>query len=191
VSAKLRPGNAEKMLEMFGTEGFDTIIFFASLEHMTISERLVSLRDAWTMLPSGGHLVIIETPNRLWLVDTHTAQLPFYHWLPDELAFHYARMSPRPRFRTMYNIYEATSKLNFLRDGRGMSYHELDLAIGPAEDLQVISSLSIFDHSKARKWRGNPNSDIRSAYQGILRCVRPDLHTGFFEEWLDIIIRKP
>jgi 2-polyprenyl-3-methyl-5-hydroxy-6-metoxy-1,4-benzoquinol methylase len=43
--------NSLEMLDTFGTQAFDTIIFFACLEHMTIAERLSSLRDAWAMLP--------------------------------------------------------------------------------------------------------------------------------------------
>ena len=32
-----------------------------------------------------GLLVIVEAPNRLWLEDTHTSELPFFQWLPDNL----------------------------------------------------------------------------------------------------------
>jgi 2-polyprenyl-3-methyl-5-hydroxy-6-metoxy-1,4-benzoquinol methylase len=141
VPAELLQQNANGMLQTFGVGRFDMIIFFASLEHMTIEERLVALRDAWSMLPNGGLLSIIETPNRLWFVDNHTSDLPFFNWLPDELAFYYSRTSPAPRFRTLYQNYNEDSKLRFLRDGRGMSYHELDLTISPAENLEVVSPL--------------------------------------------------
>jgi len=185
VSAELLQRNADSILQTFGVGRFDMIIFFASLEHMTIEERLVALRDAWAMLPQGGLLTIIETPNRLWFDDSHTSDLPFFNWLPDELAFRYSRMSPAPRFRTLYETYDENSKLSFLRDGRGMSYHEIDLAIGPAEDLQVVSCCRSFDPAKVFV------SDVGRAYQAILKRIRPNLHEGFFEEYLDLIIRKP
>ena len=47
------------------------------------------------MLAENGWLVIIETPNRLWWSDSHTSELPFYNWLPDELAFRYRGHSRR------------------------------------------------------------------------------------------------
>ena len=103
----------------FHATKFDVIIFFASLEHMTISERLLSLKGTWDMLTDEGLLVIVETPNRLWYVDSHTSFLPFFHWLPNELAFAYSKFSSRDGFRDLYNEYNETSNEHFLRRGRG------------------------------------------------------------------------
>ena len=68
---------------------------------MVHEERLQAIADTWTMLRPGDLWCVIETPNRLWHTDTHTALLPFYHWLPDDLAFKYARFSQRTNFREM------------------------------------------------------------------------------------------
>ena len=54
---------------------------------MTHRERLRSLQVASRMLVDDGVLCIIEAPNRLWPFDSHTADLPFFHWLPDELRW--------------------------------------------------------------------------------------------------------
>jgi S-adenosylmethionine-dependent methyltransferase len=185
ILAEFLLGNAETSLQKFQVGQFDMIIFFASLEHMTIGERLRALNSAWAILPSRGLLVIVETPNRLWFYDSHTAFLPFYHWLPYELAFRYTRLSPRPIFRSRYETYDADSKLKFVREGLGMSYHELDLAIAPAEGLQIVSSLRSFNPA----W--NIPSETGRAYQNALIQIRPDLHKGFFEEYLDLVISKP
>ena len=67
----------------------DWVVFWAALEHMTYSERQCALVQAWALLKPGGLLTTIETPNRLWYYDSHTALLPFYYWLEDELAFDY------------------------------------------------------------------------------------------------------
>jgi 2-polyprenyl-3-methyl-5-hydroxy-6-metoxy-1,4-benzoquinol methylase len=64
----------------------DMIVFFACLEHMTYEERIESLRKAWEVLPPHGILAVVDTPNRLWYFDGHTALTPFFNWLPHELA---------------------------------------------------------------------------------------------------------
>src|SRR5215469_149729 len=46
--------NATEISITFAAGSFDWIIFFASLEHMTIAERLTSLKAAWNLLPEGG-----------------------------------------------------------------------------------------------------------------------------------------
>jgi len=184
LTAEFLELNAVGMREALRDHAFDAIIFFASLEHMSVQERLTSLSDAWAMLPRGGLLVIVETPNRLWFDDQHTAFLPFYHWLPNELAFHYSRLSSREGFNNLYRTYDADTKQHFLRRGRGVSFHEFDLSVGLAEGLDVVSSLRSFDPSSV------PVSRLGRRHQNLLRALRPDLHPGFFEQYLDLIIRK-
>jgi 2-polyprenyl-3-methyl-5-hydroxy-6-metoxy-1,4-benzoquinol methylase len=179
--------NSLEMLDTFGTQAFDTIIFFACLEHMTIAERLSSLRDAWAMLPQGGQMVVVETPNRLWYFDEHTAWLPFFHWLPNELAFQYAKFSKRENFQHMYTEYTSEAKEHFLRRGRGISFHEFDLAIGPSKDLKVLSSLGQFQGLRYELGR----SRLNRSYRSLLMKIHPGIHRGFFEDNLDLIIEKP
>jgi len=182
VEAEFQELNADNIATDFSPGSFDHIIFFAALEHMTISERLASLAAAWTVLPTGGLLTIIETPNRLWHYDSHTSLLPLFHWLPNELAFYYSRMSQRENFRELYREYDPDSKQHFLRRGRGMSFHEIDLAIAPAVSLDVVSSLG-------REPRGGYTSASQK-FKAVMKDLIPSLHDGFFDEYIDIIIRK-
>lgn len=76
---------------------FDLVIFFASLEHMTITERLEGISLTWRLVRPRGCWSVIEPPNRLWFYDAHTSQLNFFHWLPETLALAYAQKSPRKR----------------------------------------------------------------------------------------------
>lgn len=165
---------------------FDHIIFFASLEHMTLNERLAALRDAWSMLPVGGHLTIVETPNRLWFFDEHTSRLPFFNWLPDELAFQQSRRSPRENFRELYREYTSEAFEHFLRRGRGVSYHELDAAIRPIDDIKVISSLSQFWGARY-KYR---QSRLARRYKAVLKSVHPTLDNGFLDDYLYLVLEK-
>jgi 2-polyprenyl-3-methyl-5-hydroxy-6-metoxy-1,4-benzoquinol methylase len=186
MEAEFHIMNACDVAERFRGERFDSIIFFASLEHMTIAERLSALRAAWAILPIGGHLVIVETPNRLWYYDGHTSMLPFFHWLPNELAFRYSAFSPRENFRELYRTYDAPSKAHFLRQGRGASFHEFDLAIRPAKDLKVVSSQSTFHGLRHKPQR----SLLDRQYKAVLRRIYPEIHEGFCDDTLFLIIEK-
>jgi 2-polyprenyl-3-methyl-5-hydroxy-6-metoxy-1,4-benzoquinol methylase len=186
VEAEFHAMNSTTMRDVFGGNTFDFIIFFASLEHMTIAERLAGLGDAWQMLPHAGLLVVVETPNRLWYYDGHTSMLPFFHWLPNELAFRYSRLSPRENFRELYRSYDAPSKEHFLRQGRGASFHEFDLAVKPAKDLRVVSSLSTFHGMRHEPQR----SLLDRRYKSILRRIYPEIHEGFCDDSLFLIIEK-
>lgn len=186
LAAEVRPLNADGIGQAFAAASFDLVIFYACLEHMTVPERLASLRAAWGLLPPAGQLAVVDTPNRLWYRDRHTSQLPFFHWLPDELAFRYSRFSPRDNFRELYREYDAASAAAFLRRGRGVSFHEFDLALGPVGELAVVSSLSSYQGIGYRWKLGR----LERRYRTLLRRAHPGLHQGFFDENLCLVIAR-
>ena len=186
VDAEFRVLNADEIANTFGANVFDFVIFFACLEHMTIAERLASLKSAWEILATDGFLVIAETPNRLWYFDGHTSRLPFFHWLPNELAFQYSIFSSRENFHELYREYNVNSKEHFLRRGRGVSFHELDIAIGPTKNLKVISSLSTFQGIRYKLKK----SKLDRQYKSILKRIYSGIHEGFFDDTLYLIIQK-
>jgi SAM-dependent methyltransferase len=113
----------------------DGFLLFAVLEHMTISERIHALTTAWRELPSGGIIVVIETPNRLTYTDLHTAHMPFFHMLPPQLAAQYYRFSARTDFvDAVSQAAPADREMVLQRWGNGVSFHEFDLAIGQGVD---------------------------------------------------------
>jgi len=183
---ELMVSNGVDISDLFEAEAFDFIIFFACLEHMTIEERLTSLSKAWEMLPIGGLLVIVETPNRLWYCDNHTSWMPLFHWLPNELAFYYSKFSSRNNFKEFYREYDEVSKEQFLRRGRGASFHEFDIAIKPAKNLKVISSLSAYQRTQGK----GQKPKIEQSFKTLLMNICPDIHEGFFDENLYLIIEK-
>lgn len=141
VEARLLEGNAATVHELLDGERFDLIIFFATLEHLTHDERMAAMRGTWGMLEPGGLWAVVETPNRLWYHDDHTSQLPFFHWLPDDLAIKYSAFSPTRFFNEAYRGAADEEMEGFLRHGRGVSFHEFDLALGLSTELDVVSSL--------------------------------------------------
>ncbi len=188
-SVDLRMANA-KSLSSMRIEDYDFIVFFACIEHMTLDEKLESIARAWEMAKSGAYLVVLDTPNRLWWNDSHTSFLPFYNWLPDDVALHYAKYSPRVLFSKQNCLPVDEEKLLWLaRFGRAASYHEFELAI-PNLDQQSITCMN--------EWRRR-RDPVRYAhwmlkgsrsYQSMLRRHRPGLPAAFCGEYLNFGVRK-
>ena len=172
---------------------FDFVIFFAALEHMTFEEREIAMRNTWSMLRPGGLWVVIETPNRLHFFDDHSARLPFFHWLPDEVAWEYGIRSPRKVFSNLLESEPRGAETPVLlqRFGRGISYHDFELALGPLCELEIVSSLGRY--TMALRWlrRLQRFTTLKGRHQALLSRVAPQLHPAFLEPWLNFIIRKP
>ncbi len=183
--------NATEAHEAFAGQHFDFIVFFAALEHMTHNERMVAMKGTWDMLPLGGLWCVIDTPNRLWHYDHHTSLLPFYSWLPDDAALLYSQFSPRSRFCELYRGEpDDNTRLDFLRRGRGVSFHEFELTMKRAEELDVVSSLPIFLRSQTLFGRVFWTLSNDRRFESFLVRAGPRIHRGFYQGSLDLIIRK-
>jgi hypothetical protein len=68
--------------------------------------------EYYRVLAPGGHIAILDTPNRLFPLETHSIGLPLVQWLPPRLAHAYARLG-RPR------KFGAVSYETFVADGTG------------------------------------------------------------------------
>jgi len=181
VPATFICGNASHVYRDLRNQKFDIIIFFACMEHMVYSERIDSLAKYYDLLPNGAYLSIVETPNRLWYFDSHTSLIPFFHWLPDRLAFDYSKYSNRINFKELYHEYSENNFLHFLRRGRGFSFHELEIALNiPAENLKVVDYLK----------RPYLPFSIENKFNKFLPKIYPKINNGFFNHKIDIIIKK-
>lgn len=191
LSAKFLCANATELQKHFPFGMFDLIVFFATLEHLTHVERVVAMKDTWAMLKPGGLWGVIETPNRLWWFDHHTALLPFFNWLPDDLALDYAPFSDRAFMKNYANADHAEKiKLDFARRGRGVSYHEFDLALGPSASLNVVSALGLYLRKKSFAIRMKSRFSSSWNFEAFLNKHGPRIHPGFYQPNLDLIIRK-
>jgi SAM-dependent methyltransferase len=164
----------------------DLFLCYAVLEHMTVAERLELLAVAQRVVRPDGAIAIVETPNRLLPWDYHTAQLPFYSQLPDELAIRYRDRSPRAEFIDALDAAEATSD-SAVRDaltrwGRGMSYHELELAF---EDFAARTLATSWELELLRE-RNIHLEEL--ALQATLDEVAPSLPPSCSRYWLDIVL---
>jgi len=161
----------------------DVVLLPAVLEHLRMDERLAVLETTWSILRSRGVMVVYDTPSRLYAYDVHSFQLPFFNWLPDDLALLYASHSPRTEFPRI--LANATSPMETLyRLGRGVSYHEFDLSIGLSE-FEVIND----GYSHFLKHR-----EISSAFEGMLLHMFerycPQVPPGFSKQYLEMVLQK-
>ena len=174
-------------LDAVGPGPFDLVVFWASLEHMTVPERRAALVHGWSLVTGGGHLVVIETPNRLWPADPHTSHLPFFNWLPDDLAFDYLDRSPRSDIRTKFDDLNS-ELLAFQRLGRGVSYHDFELALGP--QLEVTSCLQISRRASNPLRRAAWESSTAGRTARLLHGYAPNLDQAWFLPYLYLALRK-
>ncbi len=177
--------NAVEVHKTFKDIDFDFVIFFATIEHMIHEERMTALQETWNMLKPGALWVVLETPNRMWYFDGHTSGLPFFQWLPDDLAFKYSKYSPRKEFSGIYREYNDETALHFLRRGRGLSFHEFDLTMGDSSKLDVVSSKIQYE-----KYQWLRMAKLEKRFKSFLKMAHPGLHDGFYDKSMDLIIRK-
>ncbi|MFY9341882.1 MAG: methyltransferase domain-containing protein [Planctomycetota bacterium] len=165
----------------------DGFLLFAVLEHMTIPERILALRMAWAELPPGGLLIVIETPNRLTYTDLHTAQMPFFHMLPLELAVQYYQHSKRPDFTASLDAVPAASReLALARWGNGVSFHEFDVALGAGVDGCIVAD----GFEPEVKWLQPPRLDDELLLR-YFEAHPVGRHRAFTRNHLNFVLRKP
>jgi SAM-dependent methyltransferase len=91
---------------------FDLVLAVGVVEHLPARHRRAQVDEYYRVLSRGGHIAILDTPNRLFPLETHSVGLPLVQWLPPRLAHRYARTF---RHRTFGAIpYE-----EFVADGTG------------------------------------------------------------------------
>jgi len=188
LKAEFVESNATAVGTRFASQRFDAIVFFAVVEHLTWEERIRSLKAAWDLLPANGMLAVIEAPNRLWHVDIHTTNEPFYNWLPDETAIAYTRYIDGPS-RHLFAEPVEEAKLQLARLGRGVSYHDFVIAWDiPPDHLPVAGYMAKYHE---RRWH-NVIARLSAGhhYRKLLSSVAPQLHPAFLQPSLDIAFRK-
>jgi SAM-dependent methyltransferase len=91
---------------------FDLVLAIGVVEHLPVRTRRAQVDEYYRVLAPGGHVAILDTPNRLFPFETHSVGLPAVQWLPSGLAYRYARLLRRARFRDV-------SYAEFIADGTG------------------------------------------------------------------------
>jgi SAM-dependent methyltransferase len=105
-------GNDETRRLPWPDARFDLVLVVGVVEHLPARNRRAQVDEYYRVLAPGGHIAILDTPNRLFPLETHSIGLPLVQWLPSRLAYAYARLA-RPR------KFGAVSYETFVADGTG------------------------------------------------------------------------
>jgi S-adenosylmethionine-dependent methyltransferase len=176
--------NATDDLSEIASAPYDLIVFAASLEHMLYAERIAALRVAWRHLRPAGVLCIYETPNRLWYEDGHTSQALFNNWLPDQLAIDYASRTPRGGYNA-----ERLTEETLYRWGRGVSFHEIEVALG-LDNTELLQSMHEYLAPRHPGFIDRYETPAGQRYRALLAELAPEVAPAFTEETLNLAMRK-
>jgi SAM-dependent methyltransferase len=112
VAEVVHLGNDETRRLPYPDGAFDVVLAIGVVEHLPPRNRRAQVDEYYRVLARGGHIAVLDTPNRAFPVETHSVGLPFVQWLPARLAYQYARLCRPDRYRTV--TYES-----FVADGTG------------------------------------------------------------------------
>jgi SAM-dependent methyltransferase len=91
---------------------FDLVLAVGVVEHLPARSRRAQVDEYYRVCAGGGHVAILDTPNRWFPLETHSVGLPLVQWLPPRIAHRYARLGRPRRFR-------AVDFEGFVADGTG------------------------------------------------------------------------
>ncbi len=172
----------------------DLILLVAVLEHVHFHEFQTILKDAYDALKPGGVILIAETPNRLSMNDYHTSWIPFFQWLPPEVADRYAHYAPRTQFKYEMDAFAARNEIgtsshreHVVRWGRGVSYHDFELVFGPGvHDMVVLNGWEPEVRTLAPIFADDHFLVAMSESLGIIIASN-----AFARSWLYFALQKP
>ena len=174
-----------------GKEKVDIVLLYAVLEHCTTAECLDTIQTSWDLLRPGGHLVVIETPNRLGYMDVHTTFLPFFHMLPGPIALRYYRRTQRQRIITTLDkaasVSEQEAELTRIRLGTGISFHDFQIALG----IEDLGPILVADGYEPEMLAWFPITLEERLLQTFFLARDVPAPIGFARFVLNVILRKP
>ena len=83
--------NEESCRLPWANGAFDLVLVVGIVEHLSRRYRRVQVDEYYRVLAPGGHIAILDTPNRWFPYETHSIGLPLVQWMPAWLAYPYAR----------------------------------------------------------------------------------------------------
>ena len=113
---------------------FDLVIVLGVVEHLPVSGRREIVDEYYRVLAPGGHITILDTPNRFFPLETHSVGLPLIQWLPPRLAYAYAKALRPGRMR-------GESYAGFTMDGTGWRNASLGECL-PSSGMRALEDVT-------------------------------------------------
>jgi hypothetical protein len=157
------------------------------VEHLPARNRRAQVDEYYRLLAPGGHIAILDTPNRVFPIETHSVGLPLVQWLPPRLAHAYARLGrPRKFGRVPFET--------FVADGTGWrnaTFADCLPAAGPAGLLDVTEDAGY----GWRFFRATARSRVRRALLPLFAAAVAALRTlrrppSLCLPYLNLLLRK-
>jgi 2-polyprenyl-3-methyl-5-hydroxy-6-metoxy-1,4-benzoquinol methylase len=104
--------NSETQQLPYASGAFDVVVVCGVVEHLPERFRRAQVDEYYRLVRRGGHIAILDTPNRAFPLETHSVGLPLIQWLPPRLAYRYAWLCRPAKFRDV--SFDA-----FVADGTG------------------------------------------------------------------------
>ena len=90
---------------------FDLVLAIGVVEHLP-RDRRAQVDEYYRVLAPGGHIAILDTPNRFFPLETHSIGLPLVQWMTPSVAYRYARLCRPRKFGNLEYV-------DFVADGTG------------------------------------------------------------------------
>ena len=149
----------------FPDAAFDLVLAVGVIEHLPARHRRRYVDEYYRVLRPGGHIAILDTPNRAFPLETHSVGLPGIQWLPSRLAFRYARLLRAQRLDGVpFEEFDAGA-------WRNASWRELFPADG-AEALEDVTEQAGYGW---RFFRDTARSRLRRAALPLFRAASAGL----------------
>ncbi|MGH7645153.1 MAG: methyltransferase domain-containing protein [Gemmatimonadales bacterium] len=134
---------------------FDVVLVVGVVEHLPVRGRRQLVDEYYRVLAPGGHIAILDTPNRFFPLETHSVGLPLVQWLPAPLAFAYAKLGHPRRLR-------GVGYGEFVADGTGWRNASFGECL-PSAGLRGIEDVSEEAGYGWRFFRDTARSSVRRA----------------------------
>jgi len=142
---------------------FDLVIVLGVVEHLPVSGRREIVDEYYRVLAPGGHITILDTPNRLFPLETHSVGLPLIQWLPPRLAYAYAKTLRPGRMR-------GESYAGFTMDGTGWRNASLGECL-PSSGMRELEDVTEEAGYGWRFFRDTARSRTRRAVLPLFSAV--------------------
>jgi SAM-dependent methyltransferase len=171
----------------WGDGAFDLVLAVGVVEHLPARWRRAQVDEYYRVLAPGGHIAVLDTPNRWFPLETHSVGLPLVQWLPPRLAWRYARLGRPGR-------YGAVGYDEFVADGTG--WRNATLAdCRPSTGLAGLTDVTEEAGYGFRFFRATARSRIRRtllpvfgvAARALARLSRPP---SLALPYLNVVFRK-